>query len=63
MTSQKRVTFYAPADLIAWLHSESERTDVPEGALCRRALRLLAYGENQVSKQTPVLFIQKMETR
>jgi hypothetical protein len=57
MTMQKRVTFYAPDDLIAWLHSESERLDVPEGSLCRRAIRLLAFGESQVSaqhKQTPL---------
>jgi hypothetical protein len=58
MTKQKRVTFYAPDDLIAWLHSESERIDVPEGSLIRRAIRLLAYGENQARKTPSILIAQ-----
>jgi len=66
-TANKKVIFYAPPDVQRWLAEESARTGAPVAELCRRALRLAAFGEAQTAKQPrtkqPVLFAQKMETR
>ena len=67
-TSNKKIIFYAPPDLERWLAEESARTGAPIAELCRRAVRLTAFGENQITKQRPpqpVLFVpnSKQETR
>jgi hypothetical protein len=66
MTTKKKVTFYADHDIAEWLAAESARVGAPVGELCRRAVRLAAFGEAQTSKnaprQQPVLFVQKAET-
>jgi hypothetical protein len=65
-TNQKKVVFNAPAELVAALDAESARTDVPVAALCRRAIRLLLFAEQQTSRKStrqPVLFTPQQETR
>jgi hypothetical protein len=50
-TNQKKVIFYAPPDIERWLAEESARTGAPVAELCRRAIRLAAYGEVMTSNQ------------
>jgi len=46
----KKIIFYAPPELVTLLDAESERTGAPIAELCRRAVRLLAFGEAQVAR-------------
>jgi Ribbon-helix-helix protein, copG family len=64
MTTQKRVTFYADAQIEGWLSEEAARTGAPVGELIRRAVRLAAFGEAQAQRNPqPVLFAPRRETR
>ncbi len=65
-TNKKKVIFYAPPDLVALLDAESERTDVPVAALCRRAIRMSLLADKQATRKAtrqPVLFTPQQETR
>jgi hypothetical protein len=65
-TTKKRFVFHADPDVASWLQAESASSGCPVAELCRRAVRLAAFGEAQTAKQhpvTPVLFAPKMETR
>jgi hypothetical protein len=62
MANKQRVVFDADPALVEWLKAESLRTGAPVAEICRRAVRLTAFGEAQ-TKHQPVLFVPKPETR
>jgi hypothetical protein len=50
-TTKKRFVFHADPGIASWLEVESARTGCPVAELCRRAVRLAAFGEAQTAKQ------------
>ena len=50
-TKNKKVIFYVPDDIASLLEAESARTGCPVAELCRRAVRIAAFGEGQTTKQ------------
>ncbi len=58
-TTNKRFVFHADPDIERWLEAESARTGCPVAELCRRAVRLAAFGEDQTAKEAGYMRARK----
>ena len=58
-TTDKKVIFYAPPDIQQWLAEEQSRTGAPISEICRRALRLAAFGEAQATREAGYMRARK----